>query len=499
MAFNFNAGNDTELHCDSTPITGKPFTVSVWVRAATAGIYQCAFSFVDSTVGYYFYLGAKSSPFPTGVAIYIKDTAGEGLICNIADALPDGVWVHLAGTWADDGTVYLWADGVKSSSGSKAGDDNYARMYISDDKYDEEWNGDLCEVAVWDRVLSDDEIKALAKGYSPAFFRKGLKSYWPLLHDYIRDIAGGYEMSSTGENDPTVAAHHRIIYPRPHQILWKTVGGDDHNLTANGLTVGAPIVGQPAITQDHSLSSTALTLGAPALDTPALSQVHELTANGLLAGTPVLDMPGLSQDHGLTADDIVAGAPVLGEPAISQVHALSVDTLTVGTPVLGTPSLSTEGDHALTADPLTVGTPSLGSPDLAQNHGLTADGLLVGTPVLGNPLLVEGVLLTADPLTIGAPVLDNPTLSQIHDLVADALTVGQPVLDLPALSQLHLLAAEGIILGAPDLGTPGLNEANTREILEWMADSVAQIRWIASSGLISAPADSAKNVSMVAE
>lgn len=78
------------------------------------------------------------------------------------------------------------------------------------------FDGLIAEAAMWDRALSDAEIAALAKGFSPKFFPKNLLFYKPL----IRDIADQKD-SGTWTSSGTVAADHpRIYYPsRPQAIF----------------------------------------------------------------------------------------------------------------------------------------------------------------------------------------------------------------------------------------------------------------------------------------
>jgi hypothetical protein len=141
----------------------------------------------------------------------------------------------------------------------------------------------------------------------------------------------------------------------------------NHALTADGITVGAPVLGTPAITQDHVVTANGITVGAPALGTPALTQNHALTANGITVGAPTLGTPTLAIDIALTANGLTVGAPTLGTPALTQDHVLAAAGITVGAPVLGNPVLSEEsGNHELTADGITVGAPVLGTPALTE-------------------------------------------------------------------------------------------------------------------------------------
>ena len=67
------------------------------------------------------------------------------------------------------------------------------------------------------------------------------------------------------------------------------------------------------------------------------SSSHNLTADSIVSGSPVLGSPALSTSgvDNLTADSLVAGTPVLDSPALGQVQGLSADGITTGTPIIG--------------------------------------------------------------------------------------------------------------------------------------------------------------------
>lgn len=141
---------------------------------------------------------------------------------------------------------------------------------------------------------------------------------------------------------------------------------------------------------------------------------YSLTANGLDLGAPVLGSPALSQNHVLSASGLDAGAPVLGSPALQQNHVLAALGLDIGAPELGTPTLTESVNYALEALGLTIGAPELGQPALSQNHVLEALGLTIGTPELGSPVMAQVHILTADAILIGAPELGSPTLTIVY-------------------------------------------------------------------------------------
>jgi hypothetical protein len=78
-------------------------------------------------------------------------------------------------------------------------------------------DGRIADAAMWNVALSDDEIAALQKGYSPLLVRpSALVAYWPLVGRTSPeiDVRGGRNFTLT--NSPTPAEHPRVIMPKRH-------------------------------------------------------------------------------------------------------------------------------------------------------------------------------------------------------------------------------------------------------------------------------------------
>lgn len=86
------------------------------------------------------------------------------------------------------------------------------------------FEGLIAEVAKWNRELSDTEITALGKGFSPLFFLNSLEFYAPLIGNNSPEI--NYLSSVTGTvTEATKAPHPRIIYPSNYNIAPFAAGG----------------------------------------------------------------------------------------------------------------------------------------------------------------------------------------------------------------------------------------------------------------------------------
>jgi hypothetical protein len=127
-----------------------------------------------------------------------------------------------------------------------------------------------------------------------------------------------------------------------------------HDLTATGVTTGAPTVGAPALAQIHALVAAALTAGAVTLGAPAVGQVHALTATGVVTGDPTLGAPtaGGAPPDDLTATDLSAGAPTLAAAVFGQIHALPEPAACeCAPPEVGAPLMSILGEIAIPDSP----------------------------------------------------------------------------------------------------------------------------------------------------
>jgi len=129
-------------------------------------------------------------------------------------------WHHAMWTSDSGATVSgmnLYVDGSEPSSsstttggGSQESIDTDVSVggRIADDNRN--LNGRICEIGMWSRVLSADERAALAKGFSPLFFRRGLEFYTKMIGRKDIDIISGKTPTYDGTS---IIEHPRIIYP----------------------------------------------------------------------------------------------------------------------------------------------------------------------------------------------------------------------------------------------------------------------------------------------
>lgn len=143
-------------------------------------------------------------------------------------------WVHLAYV-VDPGNSRqeYYKDGSSRSTGTQSGALSYTlndgtTIGAHDSSANFDLDGRIAEVGVWDRGLSDDEVAALAGGFSPLCFPDGLLACLPL-------VRGVYDaLGNTVTDSGTAAADHPpgIIYPSNPIISFTPSAAPGVNLTA---------------------------------------------------------------------------------------------------------------------------------------------------------------------------------------------------------------------------------------------------------------------------
>lgn len=218
MAIDFDGSDDIIVWNNVKDLADGPFTVCAWINPDDS----------DNNIGYVFHnqrtgntdygniLWARGSFTPGSFTLTVNNASIYRYSNNV---LTDGVWQHILATW--DGTitdifgVSLYYNG---SEVTYAGGEfnvwqavtNGGSWTVGARSYDttRNFNGKVSEVGVWDRVISQEEISALASGFSPDFFMRNLVFYAPLVGP-VRDLKTGTVPSST--TGTSVFNHNRIV------------------------------------------------------------------------------------------------------------------------------------------------------------------------------------------------------------------------------------------------------------------------------------------------
>ena len=203
MAYAFNASNQFITGTLGAALT-RPLTYAAWIRRdvtasnlsrAIMGIQNLTTN--DRLVAYTNGGAVLAGYLNTGVGSSTKYSSGQT--------------VHAAIIQESDVSRSAYLDGGGKASNSTLYSVSGTDVVSIGARYNSSWglyaDGRISEAAIWNAVLTDDEIVSLAKGFKPARIRpQSLVFYAPLLRN-LQDLKG---LALTNNNGATVADHPRV-------------------------------------------------------------------------------------------------------------------------------------------------------------------------------------------------------------------------------------------------------------------------------------------------
>lgn len=128
-----------------------------------------------------------------------------------------GAWHHVAVTYDNSlaaNAPVMYVDGVSQTVTTAipavGAYSSFADLWRVGNRgnHDRSFKDFLAEAAMWNRILTADEIAALAKGFSPSNFVRGRVLYCPMVRDAV-DLSASAAASA---GSTAVAAHPRTYY-----------------------------------------------------------------------------------------------------------------------------------------------------------------------------------------------------------------------------------------------------------------------------------------------
>lgn len=232
MAYDFDGANDNIVYGDLPTLsdaTSLSCSVWVWNDAITADM--TVVTNFDSTAGnagyrlYFDDVGSISGRTDV-YNVVVDETNGAGgtpvRIESATNSAKANQWQHVfTGAEAGSATgLQIWIDGAEDANSPASlaaladlGNSN-APWTIGENPSAgaADRDGRVAELAFWNRILTDDEILILSKGFSPLFIKKGLIFYAPLVRN-TGDVKNGATGTATGA---VPIDHPRIIYPKSY-------------------------------------------------------------------------------------------------------------------------------------------------------------------------------------------------------------------------------------------------------------------------------------------
>jgi hypothetical protein len=195
----FNGTSDY-VEVNPAPVGSESaLTISCWVNTTNTGTR----GLVSKGTGGFsdFVLFGNLSPYKIGIFLQTT-TANSGNVYSTT-TLNDGKWHFMTASW-DGSNVRLYVDGSLEGSAAITGTLNnsesnmYIGAYSDDDNY---LDGNLANVAIWNRALTSDEINtAMWASYDqlPTSIKVGLQAWYAL-----DNITGTDVPDSTGNYNGT--------------------------------------------------------------------------------------------------------------------------------------------------------------------------------------------------------------------------------------------------------------------------------------------------------
>ena len=467
MARSFVAGSSQSIAFPSataTNVGSGDFTVLAWVRfpvvpANNSMIVGKRAGGFDGDEGWELKIENGSN----GGVRFDAQTNTSGRQRAEADlaGLTNGNW-HLVGgdhTENPPAGLRLWYDGViaNTNSATTIGSHNTATPLVLAAAFNTPntnyLTGHLGWVAIWKRILTQSEHTALAKGFSPRFFRP-LPSFLAELTSRAspeKDIRAG--LSGTLQNAPTVVSNPHRIYPRSpeaSQDLWyelanATIDGQSTLVVTQtrGRTVASTSSGQSAVAATITRGRTAaVTVAGQSAFAASLSELvpvdaivaaqSSLTANinpeaplraniaaqstvtataNINAGVGTVPIEGQSSISASLSANVPVDATVGGQSAV--VARMSATAPVNGT-IAGQSALTVTGDRIRTASTTLAGQSAL-SGSVTVTAGLDAQ-VAAQSSLAGS--LSATVPVTAIAAGISDIVADASALTPVSTAIA---------------------------------------------------------------------------------
>lgn len=170
---------------------------------------------------------------------YVNGAAGGRVTAGTVTA---GARDHWCGT-ADGSTITLYKNGSSVGTASQTQAIGSQTTILIGRNDTEQYEGNFEEIGLWSRALSADEVLALSKGFTPAFFIRGLLEYWPL----VRSLNGRRGANLTDAGSSTVVSHGRVFQPSSSGALFvptvSSAGGPFPHYTRRPQTGGLIALG----------------------------------------------------------------------------------------------------------------------------------------------------------------------------------------------------------------------------------------------------------------
>lgn len=212
MARSFNGSSQHASNTGAAPASATPLTLAAWVYPTQSGVNQDLFM-VYSAGDQYFGLQQLNDE---RLDVAVRNGGTRTSATSTGGVTING-WNHVAGVFAATNSRAAYLNGAKATNTAAVTNPTINKVTLAQVVDLNYWAGRVAHAAVWSAALTDDEVTALAKGFSPLLIRPtSLAAYWPLDgNDSPEPDRWRQGLTLTLTNSPTKADSPRIILPAP--------------------------------------------------------------------------------------------------------------------------------------------------------------------------------------------------------------------------------------------------------------------------------------------
>ena len=219
----------------TTPVTGYPFTLSMWGRCTNVTNDQAAFGIYDTDGGQYYVLWFRGA---TGDVV--SASTGLTTFADSSASYTNGQWHHVAGVFssATSRTVYLDGgnSGTNTTSNTQAACERVVFATTNGFGASNGFDGSIANAGIYNVALTAGQIISLASGAPcPAVRPDALVAWYPFKSESPDVDWWGQHNLTTGTGTPTYSQHPPIIYPSGTRVFIPAGSGGIPNKTITKL------------------------------------------------------------------------------------------------------------------------------------------------------------------------------------------------------------------------------------------------------------------------
>lgn len=202
MAYNFT---QNAYLSSSTPVSTTPLTMCCWARGSSNNNPQVLFEINQGSQTNAFSIRKVNGS--NNIFGYVRNAGIATITFNSTGTYTSNEWFHscLVCESSTSRTIYL-NGGNETTNTDSVTPTSILEVWVAYGS--QSFIGDIAEAAIWNVVLSKDEIISLYKGFSPSLVKpNNLIYYVPLIRN-LSEICGGRII--TNNSSATVSDHPRI-------------------------------------------------------------------------------------------------------------------------------------------------------------------------------------------------------------------------------------------------------------------------------------------------